>query len=231
MSRNEDFPRAARQIWSKSKLNFYRRKVRAKKKSANGCSIRLLRKNSTNFVSFVNKRLLNVFQYMPEAFRIGSDPMKKPIWKIFYPNRETNGKKFSEKSEQNGALINKEKASDNIDMIMLNKQVRAKRRISFRKKEIFYFVFFCFKANGKRKAKGNSEENLSSKAKAKRYRRPCDSDEFPSTMILDKDEEIDEQVKPFEYRPIDEEEILSRSSSRFFLQLSNRTKVLSFLFN
>lgn len=65
-------------------------------------------------------------------------------------------------------------------------------------------------ANGKRKAKGNSEENLSSKAKAKRYRRPCDSDEFPSTMILDKDEEIDEQVKPFEYRPIDEEEILSR---------------------
>jgi hypothetical protein len=67
--------------------------------------------------------------------------------------------------------------------------------------------------------------------KTKRYRRGCVADEVPSKIILDNDDEeeepgeiiedIDERqqtsFKSFNYATINEDEILSNSKSRYFL--------------
>ncbi len=77
-----------------------------------------------------------------------------------------------------------------------------------------------------------NEEN--NKTKSKRYRRGCVADEVPSKIILDDDEEEEEEepgeiiediderqqtsFKPFNYATINEDDILSKSKSRFFFR-------------
>jgi hypothetical protein len=84
----------------------------------------------------------------------------------------------------------------------------------------------------KRKRKTMNEEN--NKTKSKRYRRGCVADEVPSKIILDDDEEEEEEepgeiiediderqqtsFKPFNYATINEDDILSKSKSRFFFR-------------
>ena len=134
---------------------------------------------------------------MPEPLRTGPSMEIKTMWKVYYPDRDATRKsQQNETHHQNGTTISKEKSTDDIEMIMLNKQ------------------------NGKRKHKSGADDQTSNKPKNKRYRRGCVADEVPSTIILDNDEEPGEiadeatpVIEPFKYEPIDEETILSKSES------------------
>jgi len=137
----------------------------------------------------------NIFDpYMPEALRTGLTLEIKPMWKIYYPDRDLTRKvQQNDTNHQNGTSISKEKSSDDIEMIMLNKQ------------------------NAKRKRKGGVDDQTNTKSKNKRYRHGCVADEVPSTIILENDDEpgeiSDEStpiIEPFKYEPIDEEKILSK---------------------
>ncbi|UJR25986.1 hypothetical protein I4U23_007334 [Adineta vaga] len=111
--------------------------------------------------------------YMPQSYRTSSLNKTKPLWQVYYPDRDLsiNGKSVQhDNNNQNGNNISKEKASDDIEMIMLNKQ-----------------------ATTKRKRKGASDEITNNKSKSKRYRRGCVADEVPSTILLDNDEDEDEE--------------------------------------
>ncbi|CAF0798614.1 unnamed protein product [Rotaria sp. Silwood1] len=143
--------------------------------------------------------------YMPESYRTSSLIKTKPLWTIYYPDRDSSLKRKSNPQDlinQNGANIHKEKSSDDIEVIMLSKQ-----------------------STTKRKRKTMNDENISNKTKTKRYRRACVADEVPSTIVLDNDDDDDEEepgeiidelyeqkqtsFQSFNYEPINENEILS----------------------
>jgi exosome complex exonuclease RRP6 len=149
--------------------------------------------------------------YMPESYRTGSSIEIKPLWQIYYPDRDPliKGKSTQHDTNNQNGTISKEKSMDDIEVIMLNKQ-----------------------STNKRKRKTASEENLNNKTKNRRYRRGCVADEVPSTIMLDNDDEEEEEVeeeveeepgeiiddiderqqksfKPFNYKTINEKEIFS----------------------
>ncbi|CAF2310522.1 unnamed protein product [Rotaria sp. Silwood2] len=148
-------------------------------------------------------KLTNFFDmYMPESYRTDSLTKTKPLWTIYYPDRDLSINRKSNQHDlnnQNGINIRKEKLSDDIEVIMLSKQ-----------------------STTKRKRKTMNDDNNINKTKTKRYRRACVADEVPSTIILDNDDEeepgeiIDElyeqkqtSFQSFNYEPINESEILS----------------------
>jgi len=135
--------------------------------------------------------------YMPESYRTGSSIETKPLWQVYHPDRDLSRKSVQHDNNQNGNIIIKEKSTDDIEVIMLNKQ-----------------------STTKRKRKNINEENVSNKIKNKKYRRGCVADEVPSTIILDNDDDdqepgeiiddIDErQQTSFQYETINEDEIFS----------------------
>ena len=83
---------------------------------------------------------------MPESYRTGLIIKTKPLWKVYYPDHDLSrniffkisisssklsylvkGKSIQhDKNNQNGTIISKEKSSDDIEVIMLSKQVRSK---------------------------------------------------------------------------------------------------------
>lgn len=90
---------------------------------------------------------------MPESLRTGQSMTTKPLWQVYYPDRDPLGKSllisrenpssmFSmtylvkaklaqhDTNNQNGT-ISKEKATDDIEVIMLGKQVICHRKIRF----------------------------------------------------------------------------------------------------
>jgi len=139
---------------------------------------------------------------MPESYRTSSVIKTQPLWHIYYPDRDlsVNGKSTQhDTNNQNGIIISKEKSTDDIEVIMLNKH-----------------------STTKRKRKTVSDENINNKTKTKRYRRGCVADEVPSTIILDNDDEeepgeiiddIDEQqqtsFQPFNYETTNGNEVFS----------------------
>lgn len=158
---------------------------------------RISQESSTNFFDL----------FMPESHRTSGLIEKKAYWQVYYPDRDLSIKKIiaNDSMNQNGNAISKEKSSDDIEMIMLNKQ------------------------STKRKRKSANEENINSKLKNKRYRRGNVADEVPSKIILDDDEEDDEieeepgeilddekqaSIKPHKYTLFNEEEILSKKFKR-----------------
>jgi hypothetical protein len=85
---------------------------------------------------------------MPESYRTGSSIEIKPLWQIYYPDRDLSSRYAFHKnliflkkiislvkgkssqhdtSKQNGT-ISKEKSTDDIEVIMLSKQVIKQRR-------------------------------------------------------------------------------------------------------
>ncbi|CAF0970033.1 unnamed protein product [Adineta steineri] len=162
-----------------------------------------------------SKILTNFFDmYMPESYRTGALIKTKPLWQVYYPDRDPSiiGKSIQHDSTNQNGTISKEKSTDDIELIMLNKNPSAT----------------------KRKRKTASDENMNNKTKNKKYRRGCVADEVPSTILLDDNDEDDEEpgeilddineykqqtsFKPFNYeiemlsnkkfkRPADDEEI------------------------
>ncbi|CAF3327692.1 unnamed protein product [Rotaria socialis] len=147
----------------------------------------------------------NIFDmYMPESYRTGSLIKTKSIWQVYYPDRDPSIIRKSaqhDANNQNGDGIRKEKSTDDIEVIMLNKQSATKR-----------------------KRKTTNDENNSNKMKNKKYRRGCVADEVPSTIKLDSDEDeeepgeiIDDEYQqkhatfqPYNYKVMNEDQILSK---------------------
>ncbi len=88
---------------------------------------------------------------MPESYRIEPIIKSKPLWKIYYPDRDLPGEKRNKNTlliefvahTNNIYLVNglsvqheiistdqKEVPSENIEMIMLSKQVRGKKLVT-----------------------------------------------------------------------------------------------------
>jgi hypothetical protein len=64
---------------------------------------------------------------LPESYRTSSVIKTKPLWQIYYPDRDLSRIHSSaqhDMNNQNGNTISKEKSSDDIEVIMLNKNVR-----------------------------------------------------------------------------------------------------------
>jgi hypothetical protein len=94
---------------------------------------------------------------MPESYRTGSPIETKPLWQIYYPDRDltrrysfnmtlifrkilylVKGKSAQhDTNNQNGNIISKEKSTDDIEVIMLNKQVRKQKFLSFHRSFFF----------------------------------------------------------------------------------------------
>ncbi|CAF1590533.1 unnamed protein product [Adineta ricciae] len=151
----------------------------------------------------------NLFDvYMPSPYRTASLDNTKPLWQIYYPDRDLsiNGKSVQhDNNNQNGTSISKEKSSDDIEMIMLSKQSTAKR---------------------KRKAAG--DEKVNNKSKNKRYRRGNVADEVPSTILLDKDDdEDDDQIEEEEEPGEISDEINERKHQTSFQPFNYDNEILS----
>ena len=64
---------------------------------------------------------------MPESYRTKSIDKTKPLWQVYYPDRDLSRKHSSvqhDMNNQNGNVLNKEKSTDDIEVIMLSKNVR-----------------------------------------------------------------------------------------------------------
>lgn len=69
---------------------------------------------------------------MPESLRISPVVTDKPLWQVYYPDRDPLVKARTaqrDTSNQNG-IVSKEKSTDDIEVIMLGKQVITYQRFS-----------------------------------------------------------------------------------------------------